>query len=87
MQNAQKETKAQRTFNCFQLQDSVVVVRACEAALILISLPTISTHCMAQTVSFGRFCKYLSEKLAFLCQDIPDDMDNGDIEDCVSSWG
>lgn len=69
------------------LQDSVVVVRACEAALILISLPTISINCIAQMMTFGRFCKYLSVKLTYLCQDIPEDMDNGNIEDCVSSWG
>lgn len=65
----------------------MVVVRACEAALILISLPTIGINCMAQKTTIEHFCKQLSEKLAFLCQDIPEDMDNGDIEDCPSSWG
>lgn len=63
------------------------MVRACEAALILLSLPTIGVTCQAQSASFGRFCKYLSEKLSFLCQNVPDDMDSGDIEDCPSAWG
>lgn len=65
----------------------MVVVRACEAVLILISLPTIGIKCQAQRASFDQFCKQLSQKLAFLCQEIPEDMDTGDIEDCVSSWG
>lgn len=68
-------------------QDSVVVVRACEAALILVSLPTISYKCMGQRNTFQQFGKHLSQKLAFLCQEIPEDMDTGNIEDCVSSWG
>lgn len=71
----------------FPIQDSIVVVRACEAALIIISLPTIGVKCFAQKMSFQQFCKQLSQKLAFLCQEIPEDMDTGDIEDCVSSWG
>lgn len=69
------------------LQDSIVVVRACEAVLILVSLPTISYKCMAQRNTFQQFCKQLSQKLAFLCQEIPEDMDTGDIDDCVCSWG
>lgn len=68
-------------------QDSVVVVRACEAALILMSLPTIGYKCTAQRNSFHEFCKQLSRKLSLLCQEIPEDMDTGDIEDCISSWG
>lgn len=68
-------------------QDSVVIVRACEAALMLLSLPTIGTTCEAQSISFGRFCKFLSEKLAFLCLEIPEDMNTGDVEDCSSAWG
>lgn len=74
-------------FIFFEIQDSVVVVRACEAALIVLSLPTIGVRCAAQKLSFYQFCKQLSQKLAFLCQEIPEDMDTGDIEDCVSSWG
>lgn len=69
------------------LQDSVVVVRACEAALILISLPTIAIKCNAQKTSFETLSRHLSQKLAFLCQEIPEDMDTGEIEDCVSTWG
>lgn len=65
----------------------MVVVRACEAALILLSLPSIDGECLAQKQSFQQFSKYLSEKLATLCLAIPDDMDNGDIEDCSASWG
>lgn len=71
----------------FDSADSIVVVRACEAALIIISLPTIGVKCEAQKYSFENFCRKLSQKLAFLCQEIPEDMDTGDIEDCVSSWG
>lgn len=71
----------------FKLQDSVVVVRACEAALIILSLPTIGVKCDAQKTSFQQFCKQLSQRMAFLCQEIPEDMDTGDIEDCVSAWG
>lgn len=71
----------------FDSADSVVVVRACEAALILISLPTITIKCNAQKVSFQVFLKQLTQKLAFLCQEIPDDMDTGEIEDCVCAWG
>ncbi|XP_031629620.1 protein FAM160B1-like isoform X2 [Contarinia nasturtii] len=67
--------------------DSVVVVRACEAALILMSLPSIGIKCNAQKSSFHMFAKQLSQKLAFLCQEIPEDMDTGEIEDCVSYWG
>lgn len=63
------------------------MVRACEAALILMSLPTIGTKCNAQKITFQTFCKQLSQKLAFLCQDIPEDMDTGEIEDCNSTWG
>lgn len=71
----------------YALQDSVVVVRACEAALILMSLPTIGTKCNAQRTSFHMFSKQLSQKLAFLCQEIPEDMDTGEIEDCACTWG
>lgn len=65
----------------------MVVVRACEAALILISLPTIGIKCNAQSTSFHLFTKQLSQKLAFLCQEIPEDMDAGEIEDCACAWG
>lgn len=70
-----------------KFQDSIVVVRACEAALILMTLPTIGIKCDAQKSSFHMFSKHLSQKLAFLCQEIPEDMDTGEIEDCVSTWG
>lgn len=33
------------------------------------------------------FTKQLSQKLAFLCQEIPEDMDAGEIEDCACTWG
>lgn len=63
------------------------MVRACEAVLILMSLPTIAIKCNAQKASFQVFTKQLGQKLAFLCQEIPEDMDTGEIEDCVCAWG
>lgn len=62
-------------------------MRTCEAALILISLPTIGVKCNAQKMSFETFSKQLSQILTFLCQEIPEDMDTGKIEDFVSTWG
>lgn len=64
-----------------------MVVRACEAALILVSLPSIVIDCCAVDLSLRDFCTKLAEHVGNLCQAIPEDMYNGDIEDCKASWG
>lgn len=71
----------------FYFQDSLVVVRACEAALILVSLPSMIEDCCALDLSFTKYAIKLAEHVGKLCQTIPDDMDNGDIEDCAVAWG
>lgn len=68
-------------------QDSIVIVRASEAALILASLPTVDTNCMAVKSSLSSFSLKIANRLADLCACIPEDMDTGDIEDCLVSWG
>lgn len=71
----------------FDSADSLVVVRACEATLILVSLPSIVIDCCAVDLSLRNFSTKLAEHVGNLCQAIPEDMDNGDIEDCAVSWG
>lgn len=68
-------------------QDSLIVVRACEAALILVSLPSMIADCCALELTLSNFCNKLAERVGDLCRAIPEDMDNGDIEDCIVSWG
>lgn len=71
----------------FESADSTVVVRACEGALILASLPTINIKCNAVRSSLNSFSLQIIEKLVELCIRIPEDMDPGDIEETVISWG
>lgn len=67
--------------------DSTIIVRACEGILILASLPTLNKSCNAIRNSLGRFCGMIADRLATHCQQIPEDMDTGDIEDANVSWG
>lgn len=70
------------------LQDTLVILRACEGALILATLPTVAvTSCGAVKASLAAFGLKIANRLGALCQQIPDDMDTGDIEDCSVSWG
>lgn len=71
----------------FESADSTVIVRACEGALILASLPTINIKCNAVRSSLNFFSSLMIEKLVELCLRIPEDMDPGDIEETVISWG
>lgn len=65
-----------------------MILRACEGALILATLPTVSvTSCSAVKASLTAFALKIGDRLAALCRQIPDDMDTGDIEDCSVSWG
>lgn len=65
-----------------------MIVRACEGALILATLPTVSaTNCCAVKASLETFGLKIGNRLAELCHRIPEDMDTGDIEDCSVSWG
>ena len=67
--------------------DSTIVVRACEAILILVSLKELDNHCNAINASFTELSHIIGEKL-FLCAElIPEDMDLSDIEECNISWG
>lgn len=67
--------------------DSKIVVRACEAILILVSLKQLSDHCSAVNASFTELCHVMGEKLYVCAEQIPEDMDLSDIEDCAVSWG
>lgn len=67
--------------------DSKIVVRACEAVLILVSLKQLNDHCSAVNASFTELCHIMGEKLYVCAEQIPEDMDLGDIEDCTVSWG
>ncbi|XP_058061797.1 FHF complex subunit HOOK interacting protein 2A-like [Anopheles bellator] len=67
--------------------DSTIVVRACEGVLILSSLPTLRKSCKAIRNSISRFCTMMATRLAANCQQIPEDMDTGDIEDANVTWG
>ncbi|XP_070493260.1 FHF complex subunit HOOK interacting protein 2A-like isoform X2 [Chironomus tepperi] len=67
--------------------DSTIVVRACEAILILVSLKELDNHCNAINASFTELSHVIGEKL-FLCAElIPEDMNLSDIEECNISWG
>lgn len=71
-----------------QSADSIVVVRSCEGAMILTSLPSINNGlCSAIKSSLNAFSIKISERLSHLCRQIPDDMDTGEIEDSVVAWG
>ncbi|KAG4072221.1 hypothetical protein HA402_007631 [Bradysia odoriphaga] len=71
-----------------QSADSVVVVRSCEGAMILTSLPSTNNGmCLAIKSSLNAFSVKISERLSFLCRQIPEDMDTGEIDDSVVSWG
>lgn len=67
--------------------DSKIVVRACEAVLILVSLKQMNDSCPAINASFTELCHLMGEKLYFCAEQIPEDMDLSDIEDCTVSWG
>lgn len=67
--------------------DSKIVVRACEAVLILVSLKQLYNHCMAVNTSFTELAHLMGEKLYICAEHIPEDMDLSDIEDCSVSWG
>lgn len=67
--------------------DSKIVVRACEAILILVSLKQLNDHCSAVNASFTELSHIMGEKLYICAEQIPEDMDLGDIEDCTVSWG
>ncbi|XP_053697178.1 FHF complex subunit HOOK interacting protein 2A-like [Sabethes cyaneus] len=67
--------------------DSTIIVRSCEGIIILGSLPTLNTSCKAIQNSIGRFSTMMAERVASHCQQIPEDMDTGDIEDANVSWG
>uniref|UniRef100_A0A182R111 FHF complex subunit HOOK-interacting protein C-terminal domain-containing protein n=1 Tax=Anopheles farauti TaxID=69004 RepID=A0A182R111_9DIPT len=67
--------------------DSTIVVRACEGVLILASLPTLPPTCKAIRNTISRFATMMASRLASNCQQIPEDMDTGDIEDATVTWG
>ncbi|XP_055640035.1 FHF complex subunit HOOK interacting protein 2A-like [Toxorhynchites rutilus septentrionalis] len=67
--------------------DSTIIVRACEGILILASIPTLNRTCNAIQNSLSRFCALIADRVAIHCQQIPEDMDTGDIEDANVSWG
>uniref|UniRef100_A0A182PFF9 FHF complex subunit HOOK-interacting protein C-terminal domain-containing protein n=1 Tax=Anopheles epiroticus TaxID=199890 RepID=A0A182PFF9_9DIPT len=67
--------------------DSTIVVRACEGVLILASLPTLQPACKAIRNTISRFATMMASRLASNCQQIPEDMDTGDIEDANVTWG
>uniref|UniRef100_A0A182N6Q9 FERM domain-containing protein n=1 Tax=Anopheles dirus TaxID=7168 RepID=A0A182N6Q9_9DIPT len=67
--------------------DSTIVVRACEGVLILASLPTLRQSCKAIRNTISRFATMMAARLASNCQQIPEDMDTGDIEDATVTWG
>lgn len=93
--------KAVKTCNCtdgdrFTLLDAImsymesadfkIVVRACEAILILVSLKQVNS-CPSVNASFTELCHIMGEKLYICAEQIPEDMDLTDIEDCIVSWG
>ncbi|KFB43511.1 AGAP003125-PA-like protein [Anopheles sinensis] len=67
--------------------DSTIVVRACEGVLILGSLASLQKSCKAIRNTIGRFSTMMAARLAANCQQIPEDMDTGDIEDANVTWG
>uniref|UniRef100_A0AAG5CNW9 FHF complex subunit HOOK-interacting protein C-terminal domain-containing protein n=1 Tax=Anopheles atroparvus TaxID=41427 RepID=A0AAG5CNW9_ANOAO len=67
--------------------DSTIVVRACEGVLILASLSTLQQSCKAIRNTISRFSTMMATRLAANCQQIPEDMDTGDIEDANVTWG
>lgn len=67
--------------------DSRIVVRSCEAILILVSLNQLRNHCMAVNASFTELSHVLSDKLYISAEHIPEDMDLNDIEDLNCTWG
>uniref|UniRef100_A0A182MRR9 FHF complex subunit HOOK-interacting protein C-terminal domain-containing protein n=1 Tax=Anopheles culicifacies TaxID=139723 RepID=A0A182MRR9_9DIPT len=74
-------------FSLFDAIDSTIVVRACEGVLILASLPTLQQSCKAIRNTINRFAIMMASRLASNCQQIPEDMDTGDIEDANVTWG
>ncbi|XP_052888608.1 FHF complex subunit HOOK interacting protein 2A-like [Anopheles moucheti] len=73
--------------NYLDSADSTIVVRACEGVLILASLPTLQQSCKAIRNTINRFATMMAGRLASNCQQIPEDMDTGDIEDANVTWG
>lgn len=67
--------------------DSTIVVRACEAILILVSLKELDNHCNAINASFTELSHNMGEKLYLCAELIPEDMNLSDIEECNTSWG
>lgn len=74
-------------FFFFTFQDSQIVVRACEGALIIASAPTIDLNCTSVRISLDEYTSYLIEKLIRLCDRIPEDIDPSDIEESNIAWG
>ncbi|KAJ6619977.1 FHF complex subunit HOOK interacting protein 2A [Pseudolycoriella hygida] len=70
-----------------QSADNVIVVRSCEGAMILTSLPSLNGTCLAVKSSLAALSIKIAERLSYLCRQIPEDMDTGEIEDSVASWG
>lgn len=66
--------------------DSEIVVRACEAILILVSLKELKDHCLAVNAAFIELSHIMGEKLS-VCAELIPVMDLGDIEDCTVNWG
>lgn len=71
----------------FESADSTIVVRACEGALILTSLKDLNENCVALNSSITQFAHLIAEKVITLAEQIPEDMDLGDIEEAVVAWG
>lgn len=62
-------------------------MRACEGALILASLPTLTLRCNAIRGSLEYFSATVQQILCDLCSKIPEDMDMSDIEEFTVAWG
>lgn len=72
----------------FESPDSIVIVRACEGALILGSISTVTPlNCTAVQTSYKVLANLVLEKIIHLSQQIPEDMDLGDIDEANVSWG
>lgn len=67
--------------------DSTIVVRACESILILVSLKLLNSDCSAVNASITELSHIMAEKVFVCAEIIPEDMDLGDIEECIVNWG
>lgn len=68
-------------------QDSKIVVRACEGALLTCSSPTLDTNCISVCASLEDYITFLILKLVYLSERIPEDIEPGDVEELTVSWG